>query len=51
MPQTPKGNNFLPFLSYSELKIMYKSEKNTKAKLRLQACLMRKRGNSLEEIA
>jgi len=46
-----KGSCFLPEYSYSGLKMMYKHEKNPKAKIRLQACMMRKKGKGLQDIA
>lgn len=46
-----KGLNFLPDISKLELKKLYKSEKNVKAKLRLLAALQRKEGGTLDSIA
>jgi len=51
MTRVPKGGEFLFKMSYQELKTMYKHEKSSKAKIRLQACMMRKRGKTLQEIA
>ncbi|MFH0875340.1 MAG: winged helix-turn-helix domain-containing protein [archaeon] len=51
MTQIPKGEAFLPTVSYSELKTMFKHEKNIKAKMRLQACMFRKHGSTYEEIS
>lgn len=46
-----KGLNFLPDILKLELKELYKSEKNVKAKLRLLAALQRKEGGTLDSIA
>lgn len=46
-----KGEEFLPTISKKELKILYKKEKNAKAKLRLLAVLKRKSGETLDDIA
>jgi len=46
-----KSDEFLPSISKSELKVLYKNEKNAKAKLRLLAALRRKEGETLLSIA
>lgn len=45
-----KGNSFLPETSVKNLKQFYKTEKNSKAKLRLLAALHRKKGKSIDDI-
>jgi len=45
-----KGEDFLPSISLSELKSLYKHEKKAKAKLRLLAAILRKDGKTLEDI-
>ena len=51
MKSTKRGEEFLPNVSKSDLKILYKKEKNSKAKLRLLATILRKEGKSLSEIS
>src|SRR3989338_850710 len=51
MTKVPKGNDFLPLVDKSEIKILYREEKNSLAKIRLQACLLRKEGNTLSYIS
>lgn len=51
MTRVQKGNDFLTSISLDELKKIYKIENNAKAKIRLQACIMRKQGKTLEEIS
>lgn len=51
MKSTKKGEEFLPDISQSDLKALYKKEKNSKAKLRLLATILRKEGKSLSEIS
>ena len=46
-----KGDNFLPKSSLKVLENLYHSEKNAKAKLRLQCAILRKEGKTLEEIS
>lgn len=46
-----KGDLFLPDLSRTELKKLYKCEKNVKGKLRLLAAIQRKKGKTLDEIS
>ncbi len=46
-----KGNNFLPSIDKAEIKSLYREEKNSLAKIRLQACLLRKEGNTLSYIS
>ena len=51
MRVVPKGNDFLPSIEKAELKKFYREEKNSLAKIRLQACLLRKEGDTLSSIA
>lgn len=51
MSFTKKGSDFLPDVSKEELKRLYKKEKDSKAKLRLLAAILRKKGKSLNEIS
>ena len=46
-----KGTDFLPRISLKELEKLYYSEKNAKAKLRLQCAILRKEGKTIEEIS
>jgi transposase len=46
-----KNNQFLPDISIETLKHLYKKERNAKAKLRLLACIQRKKGKTLDDIA
>lgn len=46
-----KGDGFLPEISKVKLKSLYKKEKNSKAKIRLLAAILRKEGKSLSEIS
>ena len=46
-----KGNDFLPNLELSQIISLYKQEQNAKAKIRLQACIERKQGKTLEQIS
>ena len=46
-----KGNDFLPRNSLHELEKLYHSENNTKAKLRLQCAILRKKGETIEDIS
>ena len=48
---TKKGVEFLPNISNEKLKNLYKKEKDSKAKLRLLAIILRKKGQSLSEIS
>ena len=50
MVQVPKGEKFLSALTLKEVEILYKKEKNSKAKIRLQAAVLRKKNKTLEEI-
>ena len=47
----PKGNNFLPNLDLNQIINLYKQEENAKAKIRLQACIERKKGETLDQIS
>lgn len=47
----PKGNGFLPDLELNQIISSYKQEQNAKAKIRLQACIERKKGKTLEQIS
>lgn len=51
MSRVPKGNSFLFHTTTEEIKKLYRNEKNAKAKIRLQACLMRRQEKTLEEIS
>ena len=51
MSIVPKGNDFLPLIDKEEIKKLYKEEKKGLAKIRLQACLFRKEGNTLNYIS
>jgi len=51
MTKVQKGNSFLPNTDLEKLKELYKQESNAKAKIRLQACIMRKQGKTLEDIS
>ena len=51
MKSIKKGEGFLPYVSKSDLKKLYKKEKDSKAKLRLLASILRKEGKSLSEIS
>lgn len=51
MARIKKGDEFLPSISKNELKKLYNSEKNSKAKLRLLSALLRKDGQTLDSIA
>ncbi len=51
MTQMPKGERFLSDYSLVDLEILYKKEKNSKAKIRLQAAILRKKNKNLEEIS
>ncbi|MEK6926820.1 MAG: winged helix-turn-helix domain-containing protein [Nanoarchaeota archaeon] len=51
MKSTKKGEEFLPNVSKFDLKKLYKKEKDSKAKLRLLATILRKEGKSLSEIS
>jgi len=46
-----KGYDFLPDIPNDEIKKLYKKEKDSKAKLRLLAVILRKDGKSLSEIS
>lgn len=46
-----KGNAFLSAVSAHELELKYHKEKNTKAKMRLQCAVLRKKGNSIPFIS
>lgn len=46
-----KGEEFLPHISKTEIRELYKTEKSAKAKLRLLAALKRKNRETLDEIA
>ena len=46
-----KGTDFLPRISSKELEKLYHSENNAKAKLRLQCAILRKDGNTIENIS
>lgn len=48
---TPIGEAFLPSLGISKLERLYRSEKDWRAKLRLLAAMLRKRGRTMAEIA
>lgn len=50
MAQVPKGEKFLSEYGLKDLEILYKKEKNSKAKIRLQAAILRKKNKTLEEI-
>lgn len=47
----PKGNDFLQNLDLNQIIILYKQEQNAKGKIRLQACIERKKGKTLEQIS
>lgn len=47
----PKGNDFLPNLEIDQIVDLYKQEQNAKAKIRLQTCIERKMGKTLEQIS
>lgn len=51
MKSTKRGEEFLSNVSKSDLKKLYKKEKDSKAKLRLLAAILRKEGKSLSEIS
>ncbi len=51
MKFTKRGEEFLPSVSKLYLKKLYKKEKDSKAKLRLLAIILRKEGKSLSEIS
>lgn len=51
MSQVPKGENFLSRLNLKEVETLYKKEKNSKAKIRLQAAVLRKKNKTLDEIS
>ena len=51
MTKAPSGKDFLTNMTYEEIKTMYKQVHNDKAKLRLQACMLRKNGQTLKEIS
>jgi len=51
MAIVPKGDDFLAAISAEEILHKYKTEKNALAKIRLQACFLRKEGNTLDVIA
>ena len=48
---TKKGEEFLPEISKEKLASLYKREKDSKAKVRLLAAILRKQGKSLSEIS
>ena len=47
----PKGNEFLPSMELNQIMGLYKQEKDAKAKIRLQACIERKNGKTLDQIS
>lgn len=51
MSYTKKGSDFLASISKEEVKKLYKKEKDSKAKLRLLAVILRKEGKSISEIS
>lgn len=51
MRSTNKGAEFLPDVSENKLRNLYKKEKDSKAKIRLLATILRKDGKSLSEIS
>jgi hypothetical protein len=51
MGSTPIGEAFLPDLSVARLEKLYKREKNSRAKLRLRAAMLRKNGMTMGQIA
>ena len=51
MKSTKKGEQFLPNISMKYLKEQYKKEKDSKAKLRLLAAILRKESKGLREIS
>lgn len=51
MQQVPKGENFLRGYDLKYLETLYKKEKDSKAKIRLQAAILRKKNKVLEEIS
>jgi len=51
MKSTKKGDQFLANVSMQYLKEQYKKEKDSKAKLRLLAAILRKEGKDLREIS
>lgn len=51
MGSTPIGEAFLPDLSVARLEKLYKREKNSRAKLRLLAAILRKNGMTMGQIA
>ncbi len=51
MVKVPKGESFLPNFSSKELTELYHKEKDSKAKVRLLAALLRKEGRTFSEIS
>lgn len=51
MNYTKKGDRFLQEISKIKIKNLYKNEKDSKAKIRLLAIILRKEGKSLSEIS
>lgn len=51
MARVLKGARFLSDLTLKEVEELYKKEKNPKAKIRLQAVVLRKKNKTLEEIS
>ena len=51
MVRLKKGDDFLSKCSKTDFSILYKKEKNAKAKLRLLSAIHRKQGKSIDEIA
>jgi transposase len=50
MTNVPRGDEFLPIYSKDELSRLYHEEKNSKAKMRLLAAILRKEGLTYQEI-
>jgi len=51
MADVPRGEEFLPLYSKKELSRLYRQEKNSKAKMRLLAAILRKEGLTYQEIS
>lgn len=51
MARVQKGENFLSTLTIKEIEALYKKERNSKAKIRLQAAVLRKKNKTLDEIS
>jgi len=51
MAQVPRGNLFIPDYTLNHLESLYKKEKDSKAKVRLQAAILRKKNKTLTAIS